>query len=92
MWVSSLCDSTVKGKPDIELVDMTSRINTLEEIMEVTTKPIILDGDTGGLTEHFIFNIRTLERIGVSAIIIEDKTGSKRIHYLEPGFIRCRNP
>lgn len=78
MWVSSLCDSTVKGKPDIELVDMTSRINTLEEIMEVTTKPIILDGDTGGLTEHFIFNIRTLERIGVSAIIIEDKTGLKK--------------
>lgn len=78
MWVSSLCDSTVKGKPDIELVDMTSRIKTLEEIMEVTTKPIILDGDTGGLTEHFIFNIRTLERIGVSAVIIEDKTGLKR--------------
>lgn len=78
IWVSSLCDSTIKGKPDIELVDMTSRINTVEEIMEVTTKPIILDGDTGGLTEHFIFNIRTLERIGVSAIIIEDKTGLKR--------------
>jgi phosphoenolpyruvate phosphomutase len=78
MWVSSLCDSTVKGKPDIELVDMTSRINTLEEIMEVTTKPIILDGDTGGLTEHFVFNIKTLERIGVSAVIIEDKTGLKK--------------
>lgn len=78
MWVSSLCDSTVKGKPDIELVDMTSRINTLEEIMEVTTKPIILDGDTGGLTEHFVFNIKTLERIGISAIIIEDKTGLKK--------------
>jgi len=78
IWVSSLCDSTVKGKPDIELVDMTSRINTVEEIMEVTTKPIILDGDTGGLTEHFVFNIRTLERIGVSAIIIEDKTGLKK--------------
>jgi len=78
IWVSSLCDSTVKGKPDIELVDMTSRIRTLEEIMEVTTKPIILDGDTGGLTEHFVFNIKTLERIGVSAVIIEDKTGLKK--------------
>lgn len=78
MWVSSLCDSTVKGKPDIELVDMTSRVKTLEEIMEVTTKPIILDGDTGGLTEHFVFNIRTLERIGVSAVIIEDKKGLKK--------------
>lgn len=78
MWVSSLCDSTAKGKPDIELVDMTSRIKTLEEIMEVTTKPIILDGDTGGLTEHFVFNIRTLERIGISAIIIEDKKGLKK--------------
>ncbi|MGE5633327.1 MAG: phosphoenolpyruvate mutase [Caulobacteraceae bacterium] len=78
IWVSSLCDSTVKGKPDIELVDMTSRIRTLEEIMEVTTKPIILDGDTGGLTEHFVFNIKTLERIGISAVIIEDKTGLKK--------------
>lgn len=78
IWVSSLCDSTAKGKPDIELVDMTSRIKTLEEIMEVTTKPIILDGDTGGLTEHFVFNIRTLERIGISAVIIEDKQGLKK--------------
>jgi len=78
MWVSSLCDSTVKGKPDIELVDLTSRIHTLEEIMEVTTKPIILDGDTGGLTEHFVYNLRTLERLGISAIIIEDKTGLKK--------------
>ena len=78
MWVSSLCDSTAKGKPDIELVDMTSRENTINEIMEVTTKPIILDGDTGGLTEHFVYNIRTLERMGVSAIIIEDKVGLKK--------------
>lgn len=78
MWVSSLCDSTAKGKPDIELVDLTSRIATLEEIMEVTTKPIILDGDTGGLTEHFVYNLRTLERLGISAIIIEDKTGLKK--------------
>lgn len=78
MWVSSLCDSTVKGKPDIELVDMTSRLRTIDEIMEVTTKPIILDGDTGGLIEHFVFNVQTLERIGVSAIIIEDKIGLKK--------------
>lgn len=78
MWVSSLCDSTAKGKPDIELVDMSSRVKTLEEIMEVTTKPIILDGDTGGLTEHFVFNLRTLERLGVSAVVIEDKIGLKK--------------
>ena len=78
MWVSSLTDSTAKGKPDIELVDMTSRINTINEIMEVTTKPIILDGDTGGLIEHFVFNIKTIERLGVSAIIIEDKIGLKK--------------
>ena len=78
MWVSSLCDSTFKGKPDIELVDLTSRINTINEIMEVTTKPIILDGDTGGKTEHFVYNVKTLERLGVSAIIIEDKTGLKK--------------
>lgn len=78
MWISSLCDSTLKGKPDIELVDLTSRLNTINEIMEVTTKPIILDGDTGGLIEHFVFNIKTLERLGVSAIIIEDKIGLKK--------------
>ncbi len=78
MWVSSLCDSTAKGKPDIELVDMTSRLRTIEDIMEVTTKPIIFDGDTGGMIEHFVYNIRTLERIGVSACIIEDKVGLKK--------------
>ncbi|MDE6111006.1 MAG: phosphoenolpyruvate mutase [Eubacterium sp.] len=78
MWVSSLCDSSFKGKPDIELVDFTSRINTINDIMEVTTKPIILDGDTGGKVEHFVYNVKTLERIGVSAVIIEDKTGLKQ--------------
>lgn len=78
MWISSLCDSTVRGKPDIELVDMSSRIRTIDEVMDVTTKPIILDGDTGGLVEHFVYNVRTLERMGVSAIIIEDKVGLKK--------------
>lgn len=78
MWISSLCDSTSKGKPDIELVDMTSRFRTIDDIMEVTTKPIIFDGDTGGLTEHFVYTVRTLERMGVSMVIIEDKTGLKK--------------
>ena len=78
MWISSLCDSTAKGKPDIELVDMTSRFRTIEDIMEVTTKPIIFDGDTGGRTEHFVYTVRTLERLGVSMVIIEDKTGLKK--------------
>jgi phosphoenolpyruvate phosphomutase len=78
IWVSSLCDSTAKGKPDIELVDMSSRLRTVNDIMEVTSKPIILDGDSGGLTEHFVYNIMTLERIGVSAVIIEDKVGLKK--------------
>ncbi len=78
MWISSLCDSTAKGKPDIELVDMTSRFRTIEDITEVTTKPIIFDGDTGGKTEHFVYTVRTLERLGVSMVIIEDKTGLKK--------------
>ena len=78
MWISSLCDSTDKGKPDIELVDMTSRFRTINDVMEVTTKPIIFDGDTGGLTEHFVYTVRSLERMGVSAVIIEDKTGLKK--------------
>lgn len=78
MWLSSLCDSTAKGKPDIELVDMTSRFRTIDDITEVTTKPIIFDGDTGGLTEHFVYTVRSLERMGVSAVIIEDKKGLKK--------------
>lgn len=78
MWISSLCDSTAKGKPDIELVDMTSRFRTIDDVMEVTTKPIIFDGDTGGKTEHFVYTVRTLERMGVSAIIVEDKIGLKK--------------
>jgi phosphoenolpyruvate mutase len=78
MWASSLTDSTAKGKPDIEAVDTTGRVNTLNEVLEVTTKPIIYDGDTGGKPEHFQFTVRTLERLGISAVIIEDKTGLKK--------------
>ena len=78
IWESSLTDSTAKGKPDTELVDFSSRFSTIEEILEVTTKPMIVDGDTGGRIEHFKFRVRTLERLGVSAIIIEDKIGDKR--------------
>ncbi len=78
MWSSSLTDSTSKGKPDIEAVDVSARINTINEIFEVTTKPMIYDADTGGIAEHFVFTVRTLERTGVSAVIIEDKTGLKK--------------
>tara|TARA_Y100000589_G_scaffold210316_1_gene198403 strand:+ start:3838 stop:5157 length:1320 start_codon:yes stop_codon:yes gene_type:complete len=78
MWSSSLTDSTSKGKPDIEAVDTTARLVTINEIFEVTTKPMIYDGDTGGKTEHFEFTVRSLERVGVSAVIIEDKTGLKK--------------
>jgi phosphoenolpyruvate phosphomutase len=78
IWISSLTDSTAKGKPDIGYVDVTSRVSTINEILDVTTKPIIVDGDSGGLTEHFIFIIKTLERLGVSSIIIEDKIGPKK--------------
>jgi phosphoenolpyruvate phosphomutase / 2-hydroxyethylphosphonate cytidylyltransferase len=78
MWLSSLTDSTAKGKPDIEAVDVTSRMQTVSDIVEVTTKPIVYDGDTGGKPEHFVFTVKTLERLGVSAVIIEDKRGLKR--------------
>ncbi len=78
MWGSSLTDSTAKGKPDIEAVDVSARMTTLNEVLEVTTKPIIYDADTGGQTEHFTFTVKTLERLGVSAAIIEDKTGLKK--------------
>jgi len=78
MWGSSLTDSTAKGKPDIEAVDVSARMMTLNEVLEVTTKPVIYDGDTGGQPEHFVFTVRTLERLGVSAVIIEDKTGLKK--------------
>jgi phosphoenolpyruvate phosphomutase len=78
MWSSSLTDSTSKGKPDIEAVDITTRMHGLNDTLECTTKPIIYDGDTGGKVEHFVFTVRTLERHGVSAVIIEDKTGLKK--------------
>ena len=78
IWMSSLTDSAAKAKPDIEYVDITSRMNTVSDILETTTKPIIYDGDSGGITEHFVFMVRTLERMGVSAVIIEDKKGLKK--------------
>lgn len=77
IWLSSLTDSAAKGKPDIEYVDITSRLATLNDILEVTTKPIIFDGDSGGISEHFVFMVRTLERLGASAVIIEDRVGLK---------------
>lgn len=78
MWGSSLTDSTARGKPDIEAVDVSARMTMLNDVLEVTTKPIIYDADTGGQLEHFQFTVRTLERLGVSAAIIEDKTGLKK--------------
>ena len=78
VWSSSLTDSTARGKPDIEAIDMTSRISSVNDIFEVTSKPMIFDADTGGKTEHFEFNVRSLERAGVSAVVIEDKTGLKK--------------
>ena len=78
MWSSSLTDSTAKGKPDIEAIDMTSRINMVNDMFEVTTKPMIFDADTGGKTEHFEFTVKSLDRVGVSAVVIEDKTGLKK--------------
>jgi len=83
IWESSLTDSASKGKPDIELVDLTSRIITINEILEVTTKPLIVDGDTGGFVEHFGYMVKTLERLGVSAVIVEDKTFPKQNSLLE---------
>jgi phosphoenolpyruvate mutase len=78
MWSSSLADSTARGKPDIEAVDITARMTTVNEIFEVTTKPLIFDADTGGKPEHFVFTVKSLERLGVSAVIIEDKIGLKK--------------
>ena len=88
MWLSSLTDSTLKGKPDNESVDITSRLRTVNDILEVTTKPIIYDGDSGGLPEHFIYLVRSLERLGVSAVIIEDKQGLKQNSLLEQGNVQ----
>lgn len=90
MWLSSLTDSTCKGKPDIECVDLTSRLHTVNDILEVTTKPIIYDGDSGGLSDHFVFTVRTLERLGISAVVIEDKTGLKQNSLLEEGNLQVQ--
>src|SRR5690625_1584273 len=78
MCASSLTDSTAKGNPDIEAVDLSSRLQTLQDVLEVTTKPIVYDGDTGGRPEHFVYTVRSLERSGISAVIIEDKVGLKK--------------
>jgi phosphoenolpyruvate phosphomutase len=78
MWSSSLTDSTAKGKPDIEAIDMTSRMHSVNDIFDVTTLPLIFDADTGGKVEHFRFTVKSLERLGVSAVVIEDKTGLKK--------------
>ena len=90
MWLSSLTDSTQKGKPDNESVDVTSRLRTVNDILEITTKPIIYDGDSGGLPEHFAFLVRSLERLGVSAVIIEDKVGLKQNSLFEVGNIQSQ--
>lgn len=92
MWLSSLTDSTLKGKPDNESVDITSRLRTVNDILEVTTKPIIYDGDSGGLPEHFFYLVRSLERLGVSAVIIEDKVGLKQNSLLESGNVQKQAP
>jgi len=78
MWSSSLTDSTSKGKPDIEQVDLTTRLQCINDMLECTTKPMIYDGDTGGKPEHFQYTVRTLERLGISAVIVEDKKGLKK--------------
>ena len=85
IWVSSLTDSTAKGKPDIEFGDFSSRLNTLNQILEATTKPIIVDGDSGGYTEHFVLMVKSLERYGISGVIIEDKIGLKQNSLLDTG-------
>jgi len=91
MWLSSLTDSTNKGKPDIECVDLTSRLNTINDILEITTKPIIYDGDSGGIPEHFVYTVKSLERLGVSAIIIEDKTGLKQNSLFESNDLQVQD-
>lgn len=92
MWLSSLTDSTLKGKPDNESVDVTSRLRTVNDILEITTKPILYDGDSGGLPEHFAFLVRSLERLGVSAVVIEDKVGLKQNSLLEEGNVQRQAP
>ncbi|ALV25252.1 phosphoenolpyruvate phosphomutase, putative [Campylobacter iguaniorum] len=83
IWLSSLTDSSAKGKPDIEFVDLTSRMATVNDILEVCTKPIIYDGDTGSEIPHFALTVKRLERLGVSAVVIEDKIGLKKNSLLE---------
>ncbi|MDJ0824059.1 MAG: phosphoenolpyruvate mutase [Rhodobacter sp.] len=77
-WSSSLTDSTEMGLPDIEALDVTRRLQNIDEIFEVTTKPLVFDADTGGKAEHFELKVRTMERMGIAAAIIEDKTGLKK--------------
>ena len=82
MWSSSLTDSATKGKPDNSSVDFSSRITSLNEMMDVTTKPLVFDADNGGQVEHLPFLVRSLERAGTSAIIMEDKIGLKKKFFI----------
>jgi phosphoenolpyruvate mutase len=91
MWESSLTDSLSKGKPDMSVVDMTSRIQTIDQILDVTTRPIIVDVDNGGLIDYFAYTVRTLDRIGVSAVIVEDKKGDKRNSLTEAGGVQAQD-
>lgn len=77
-WSSSLTDSTARGKPDIEALDINSRLANISDIFDVTTKPLIMDADTGGKIEHFELHVRSMERLGISVAIIEDKCGLKK--------------
>ena len=77
-WSSSLTDSTSMGKPDIEALDINTRLENIDNIFDVTTKPLIMDADTGGKLEHFELHVKSMERLGISATIIEDKTGLKK--------------
>ena len=74
MWLSNLTHSS-KGKPDIEYIDDTTVNNTINDIFDCSLKPLIFDADSGGRIEHLKYTIKNLDRLGVSAIVIEDKVG-----------------
>ena len=78
MWSSSLTDSATKGLPDNSSLSFSARISSINDLMDVTTKPLVFDADNGGQIEHLPYLIRSLERTGVSAIIMEDKIGLKK--------------
>lgn len=85
IWISSLTHAASKGLPDNELVPLKERVDLVEEIRRIATKPIIVDIDTGGDIDHLPYLIKWFSKAGATAVIMEDKKFPKQNSFIEEG-------